>query len=286
MSAYADGLTPSWEVEAGTGDLLLEQADAGTEWGASQAWQSEAGWDSEVVSGTLQWTPAEWSIASSEDDLPNGEAIPVAAILPAIAQLAPVLLQAAPAIVGAVNAAMPALQGLLQAFTQGGAPAAVTRGREMASETAVLESTLAAIQGLLDEAGAEGAYANALVEPPESRFAHLEGGEFLPALAGIVAALAPVVGQVISAVTSNRPARPVPVTQRPVAPSRPVAAPIPASPLPAGTPGGAAAQALALLPQLMPLLTQLTTQLAAPPAGNPGPIPPTGNPGAGMPLST
>lgn len=281
MNAYADGFAPAWDVETGSGELLFEHADAPVEWVAESGWDAETAWESGAGEGALDALSPVWPERPFENALADSEAIPVAAILPALAQLAPVLLQAAPAIIGAVQTAMPALQQLLQGFTQGGAPAAVTRGREVASEAAVLESTLAAMEGLLAEAGAEGTYANALVEPPESRFAHLEGGEFLPALAGIVAALAPVVGQVISAVASKRPSRPAPSGRppaRPSAPPRPGGAPMPASPPPAGATAGT--QALALLPQLMPLLTQLATQLAASPAGDPGATPPVAVPGA------
>lgn len=258
MNTYADGFIPAWDVETGSGELLFEHADTAMEWNA------EGGWEGEAAGGTMEWMPTAWPGPTSESRLPEAEVFPVAAIMPVLAQLAPILLQAAPAIIGAVNAAMPALQGLLQGFAQGTAPAAVARGREMDAETAVLESTLAAMESLLAEVAVvpvEGGFpTGALAEPPESRFAHLDGGEFLPALAGIVAALAPVVGQIISAATSKKPARP------PVQP-RPGAAPA------VGT------QALAILPQLMPLLAQLATQLAAPP----GAMPAAANRGAGMP---
>lgn len=291
MNAYADGFAQAWDVATGSGELLFEHADAAMEWVAEAGWASETGWESEAAGGMLEWAPSAWPELLSERFPPNGEAIPVAAIIPALTQLAPLLLQAAPAILGAVNAAMPALQGLLQGFARGTAPAAVTRGREMASETAVLESTLAAMESLLSEGGveaAEGTYPNALVEPPESRFAYREGEEFLPALAGIVAALAPVVGQVISAATSRRPARATPPAHPPARPPvqpLPGAVPMPAAPSPTGAAAGSGAQALALLPQLMPLLTQLATQLAASPGGGPGAVPPAGDPGLGMPVA-
>lgn len=271
MNLYADGPDPAWDVGAGSGEFLFEHADASSEWVAESGWDTEAVGESGPGMGAPGALSPVWPERSFEDVLADGEAIPVAAILPALAQLAPVLLQAAPAIIGAVQTAMPALQQLLQGFAQGGAPGVLTRGREMASETAVLEATLTAMESLLVGAGVGTPYSNALVEPPESRFAHLEGGEFLPALAGIVAALAPVVGQVITAVTSRRPAPP------PARPSRPVAAPaLPAAPA-AGV--GAGQQALAILPQLLPLLAQLATQLAAPPAGNAGAIAPVAAPG-------
>lgn len=287
MNAYADGVTPAWDVESGSGELLFEQADRATEWVAEAGWDAEATWDADAGEATLEGRSFVWPDHALEHALTDGEAIPLAAIVPALAQLAPVLLQAAPAIIGAVQTAMPALQQLLQGFTQGGAPAAVTRGREMAAETAVLESTLAAMENLLADAEAAGIAipANALVEPPESRFAAFEGGEFLPALAGIVAALAPVVGQVISTATSKKRARPASrPPARPQAPPQPVAAPMPAvPPAGAGAMAGTGAQALALLPQLMPLLAQLATQLAAPPGGEPGAMPPAVDPGLGMP---
>lgn len=277
MNAYADGFTPAWDREAGSGELLFEHADTAPEWVAETDWNVETAGGDVMPPGTMAWARPAWEPAGEYANgiPPQGEAIPLAAIVPALAQLAPVLLQAAPAIIGAVQTAMPALQQLLQGFVQGGAPAAVTRGREMASETAVLEATLAAMESLLADAGVGISYSNALVEPPESRFAHLEGGEFLPALAGIVAALAPVVGQVITAVTSRRPAPPA---RPPVRPSRPVAVPaLPAAPPLAA--GNAGPQALAILPQLLPLLAQLATQLAAPPASNAGTSPPAGDPG-------
>jgi hypothetical protein len=184
-----------------------------------------------------------------------------AAVLPVIAQLAPAIIAAAPVILQAIQGALPALRGLLS-----GGRESLAHERDGGIWDA-MEASIEALETALIESGfpPDAAPMGESQEPREPGIY----GEIWPAIAGIVAALAPVAVQVVQSLTSRpRPAPAAPPALRPApAPPRPVA-PAPAPPTPAPmrppsqpTPGGPE-PALAQLQAVLPLLAQLASQLS------------------------